>query len=246
MEAVTLQIYIAIPCYNEANRLDHQEIETLLTDESVYLVLVDDGSTDFTLNRLSELQIRHPDRIEVLALEKNVGKAEAVRKGMQRSLFLGASVTGYLDADFATPATEMLRLIEIFRSKKQIKILMAARWLHLGSKIQRRRFRHYAGRVFATIASMVLRMSVYDTQCGAKLFKVDRGLADAIAEPFVSRWAFDVELIARLRRVNETSEFLEVPLDVWMDVSGSKMGLFDMIRATLELFLIGFRNRDTH
>jgi hypothetical protein len=40
---------------------------------------------------------------------------------------------------------------------------------------------------------------VYDTQCGAKLFRRTPALAAALERPFRSRWAFDVELLGRLR-----------------------------------------------
>ncbi|MFT5012263.1 MAG: dolichyl-phosphate beta-glucosyltransferase, partial [Dinoroseobacter sp.] len=93
-------------------------------------------------------------------------------------------------------------------------------------------------RVFATIASQVLNLKVYDTQCGAKLFRVGEALRVAMEQDFVSSWAFDVELIGRLRQQLPESAFLEVPLNRWIDVEGSKIGLMDMLQATLSLISI--------
>ena len=231
-------VYIVIPCFNEAKRLNRNEVNVLLADQEVRIVFVDDGSTDTTLDCLRELQVEHPQRVEVLPLPKNLGKAEAVRNGLLHAVSSSAIITGYLDADFATPASEMLRLIDTLRGSPDTRVLLASRWLHLGSRIERHLFRHYTGRIFATLASMVLNLKVYDTQCGAKLFRVDADLARAIKQPFLSRWAFDVELIGRLRRTHAEKSFLEVPLNTWIDVAGSKMSLLDMFRATLELLLI--------
>src|ERR1041384_6274866 len=60
--------------------------------------------------------------------------------------------------------------------------------------------RHYLGRIFATAVSLALHSPVYDTQCGAKLFRPGAPLRDALSAPFRSRWIFDVELLARLDR----------------------------------------------
>ena len=192
------------------------------------------------------LKVRLRDRVETLRMDRNVGKAEAVRQGMLRAIELGAEVTGYLDADFATPASEMLRLLKRLEASG-VQVLFGSRWMHMGARIERSAFRHYAGRVFATIASNILDMPVYDTQCGAKLFRVTPTFKAALVESFHSRWAFDVELLGRLKEgVGETEgydleDFVEEPLTTWVDVEGSKINKLAMVRATLELISIGRR-----
>jgi hypothetical protein len=85
-------------------------------------------------------------------------------------------------------------------------------------------------------------MPVYDTQCGAKLFRADEMPAGLLDEPFLTRWLFDVEVLARLRRraldgKGPTAESLvvEVPLRRWTDVPGSKVRALDFFRALLGL-----------
>jgi len=231
-------IQIVIPCYNEALRFQESEAHALLERKDVSVILVNDGSTDATAEMLEHFSGPHPDRVKVLHLMRNRGKAEAVRAGMELAIEQGALVTGYLDGDFATPASEMLRLVEIITGSDTTDVLLGSRWLHLGADIQRQTHRHYGGRIFATIASHVLNLKVYDTQCGAKLFRVGSALRAAMERDFVSPWAFDVELIGRLRQQLPESAFLEVPLNRWIDVEGSKIGLMDMLQATLSLISI--------
>jgi glycosyltransferase involved in cell wall biosynthesis len=239
---------IVVPCYNEADRLDFAAFRPLLADPEIHIVFVDDGSLDGTHAKL--LQLRHEcgDRIEVIRLTPNQGKAEAVRQGMRLGLSHGGDVVGYLDADLSTPATEMCRLVRVLRESTASAVL-GARVRMLGYSIEREASRHYLGRLFATIASLALQLHVYDTQCGAKAFRDTPALRCALEHRFRSRWAFDVELIGRLLAPPANvaglspSDFLEVPLLTWTHVPGSKLKPVGMMRAGLEVTAIALRRR---
>jgi dolichyl-phosphate beta-glucosyltransferase len=236
---------IVIPCYNEEQRLPEAELVRLIERPGVDVLLVDDGSTDATLAVLRDLSRRHPGRIEVMALPGNRGKAEAVRAGLGRALASGAGVVAYADADMATPASEILRLLDVLFAAGASAVL-GARIAFLGADIRRRQGRHYLGRVFATLASAVLRGSVYDTQCGAKVFRAGAALEAAVAEPFHSRWAFDVELIGRLAAQAggvKAAGIIEEPLRRWGDIEGSKIRPLQMVRAGLDLVAIEWHLR---
>ena len=123
------------------------------------------------------------------------------------------------------------------------------------------------GRVFATLASTALGMGVYDTQCGAKLFRVDRHgeLRAVLGAPFETRWVFDCEMIGRyaaLRRwgrvgrgdgrtapkldpgssgdasASVASSVYEYPLHRWEDVAGSKVRMSDVVKMAWGLVMI--------
>ena len=120
-------------------------------------------------------------------------------------------------------------------------MVMGARVAFLGARIDRSPVRHYLGRLFATGASLVLRMPVYDTQCGAKVFRVDERLAAACREPFRSGWAFDVELLARLLAADPPTVVHELPLREWHDVGMSKVTLGGMAKAAIQLGALALR-----
>jgi dolichyl-phosphate beta-glucosyltransferase len=242
MTATTL----VMPCFNEAARLAEAELEGLVADEpEVGLLLVDDGSTDGTAGRLAALAARRPGRISVRTLPRNLGKAEAVRQGLLQALADRSEIVGYVDADLATPLHEVRRLLGILRARSSA-VLLASRVALLGRDIQRQHTRHYLGRVFASAASALLELRVYDTQCGAKLFRASEPLAAALAEPFLSRWIFDVELLGRLLVGRPpavpplpASSIVEEPLLVWHDVPGSKLRPAQMAGAALDLLRVG-------
>src|SRR5262245_55933320 len=240
---------LVVPCYDEGSRLDEESFLLLLAgDLRLRLVFVNDGSTDNTQERLEALQSKQPQAISVLRLERNSGKAEAVRHGLRFALADGAEIVGYIDADLATPAREIQRLIGVMRTCDK-DVLIAARVALLGREIERKPHRHYLGRVFASAASLVLGVSVYDTQCGAKLFRRTPVLEAALVEPFISRWVFDVELLGRLlvsggvAPLLSTSRIIEEPLLQWRDVPGSKLRPKHLVRAAVDLPRIALQLR---
>jgi dolichyl-phosphate beta-glucosyltransferase len=240
---------VVVPCFNEAARLQDPPFLELAARHGVSLLFVDDGSTDRTAARLAQLVASGNGNVKVLCLEGNEGKGEAVRRGMLDALGCGARVVGYVDADLSTPLSEVLRLLDEME-RRSAAVVMGARVALLGTTIERRVHRHYLGRVFATAASLVLRLRVYDTQCGAKFFRDTPALRCALAVPFTSRWAFDVELIGRLLLGEKgvpalgAADFVEVPLRHWQDVSGSKVRPRQMIRAAFDLVAIARELRE--
>ncbi len=233
------RVAVVIPCYNEAERLDPERIQELVSGDDLVALVVDDGSSDGTLEVLSSIARQHPDKVEVLALPQNCGKGEAVRAGMLAAA-LKADVVGYCDADFSTPPSEMLRLVALLE-ELGADVVTGARIARLGADIDRRTSRHYLGRVFATAAALALGRQVYDTQCGAKIFRKTDALEAALSEPFVSKWAFDVELLGRLLGLG--SSVVEVPLGEWRDIGGSKLGGMAAVRAGIDLVQIAWALR---
>ncbi|MBX7194747.1 MAG: glycosyltransferase [Sandaracinaceae bacterium] len=234
-------MWLTVPCYNEASRLDVSEVARLLEDRRVDVLFVNDGSTDATATLLADVSRLHPSRVRVLDLERNGGKGEAVRRGMLEALSLGSPVVGYLDADFATPPAELVHLLDELEASRAA-VVLGARIARLGAVVERNPARHYLGRVFATAASTVLDLAVYDTQCGAKLFRDTPQLRAALATPFRSRWAFDVELIGRLTACTPPltkDDFVEVPLREWHDKRGSKLAGPAMLKAGLDVLRLG-------
>jgi glycosyltransferase involved in cell wall biosynthesis len=235
---------VVIPCFDEEHRLDTVRLAELAESGRVRLLMVDDGSTDRTLSMLRALA-ESVSSVDVLDLPRNVGKAETVRLGLLQAVESGAPTVGYYDADLATPPHELLRLLDVLDDRPEISFVMGARVALLGRTIERSALRHYLGRIFATLASVILRLRVYDTQCGAKVFRVTPALVEAINRPFRSSWVFDVELIARLLQGSRSvdpvpaSAFEEVPLREWHDVGGSKLTVPRMVRAMTDLLVVG-------
>lgn len=238
---------VVIPCFNEQARLDTRMLgEAIATRKDWSFVLVDDGSADATPELLDGFRDLDPRRVGVLRLRRNRGKGEAVRHGMLVALDSGAEVVAYTDADFSTPFEELQRLIDRLAVEPKLDVVMGSRFRHLGADVRRSELRHLTGRFYATVASIVLDVGVYDTQCGAKAFRGTPQLVAALAWPFDERWTFDVELLSRLTRgagPDAWRSVVEEPLKVWHARGGSKVRIADGARAFAELLRIGYRHR---
>lgn len=239
---------LVVPCYNESKRLQTEEYISFLkrAPANFQLIFVDDGSTDKTLEVLAEVQREAGPAALVRSQKPNAGKAEAVRDGMIFSLDeIGADVVGFWDADLATPLSGIADLLSVLGSMSHIQMVFGARVKLLGRHVERRPERHYLGRVFATVVSNILDLPVYDTQCGAKLFRASSDLREILRDPFLSRWIFDVEIIARFiqRRGAEyvQNAIYEYPLHQWEDIAGSRLKPGDFVKAATEVFEIYYR-----
>ena len=212
------------------------------SNKNIYYCFVNDGSDDSTFDILESLRKGREKRIQILHLANNQGKAEAVRKGFIHALqWDDFDLIGYLDADFSAPLESIKSLAKEFGINSAIQMASGARIARMGANIKRKMSRHYIGRVFATFASIILKIPVYDTQCGAKLLRSD--LASKIMkEPFLSPWLFDVEIFARIisryghKKIDNI--LVEVPLKQWIVKDGSKIKYSYFLKAPFELYKI--------
>lgn len=232
------KVCIIIPFFNEQNRIQTEGFLSFIQNQKDYsLMLVDDGSSDQTLEVLTSMKEHFPAQIDVLSLAHNVGKAEAVRQGVLKAHSIGYfDFFGFMDGDLATPLEEATRFIDYFSNHK-IQFVSGSRVKLFGWDIHRSLKRHYFGRVFATYVSYLFGLEIYDTQCGAKFF-TNSMAQDLFKEPFVSKWFFDIELFIRLRNrmgkhFNES--LIEIPLLHWHEIGESKLGLNDFLKTPLEL-----------
>lgn len=223
-------IALAVPCFNERGRIDLARFVAGGQAEGLQILFVDDGSSDETAGFIGE-KIAGDPRMGLLRLEKNSGKAEAVRQGVLALLaqFPQAEWIGFWDADLSSPLVEVRRMVQFHEVEGGgFDAVWASRIMRAGSTVHRAFRRHLFGRLFATAAGEFLGVRAYDTQCGAKLFR--RGVVNEVfSDPFISRWIFDVELYCRLGH----NRILEYPVKEWRDVPGSK------VKIAREMFRVG-------
>lgn len=245
-----INLSLIIPAYNEKDRLPRYFRSLIAALKQlpfkIEVLIVDDRSQLADQEVYRTLANEEQDvTVKLLRFDENRGKGAAIKAGFQHA---EGEWIGFVDADGATPAEEVVRLINITINSRQndgrrvediqLDAVFASRIQLLGRKITRSPVRHVTGRVFATLTEQLFDIPVYDTQCGCKFFWKEH-FAPIFEEARETGWLIDVELIALAYRKN--LKMLEIPIS-WHDVSGSKINLFsDGIAMITGLFRLAKR-----
>jgi glycosyltransferase involved in cell wall biosynthesis len=237
-----IQTALIIPCFNEERRISTEYFEELIKLPNLTLIFVNDGSTDSTLQTLS--QFVKCQNVKILNLEKNVGKAAAIKFGVQnvRNDF---QFFGFLDADGAFAIEDISRSLNLLDSlNSDIKSIWLSRIKMSGTKIERNWKRHYLGRILVTFLTFGISNAPYDTQAGFKIFRNDKRNQSLFEENFKTRWFVDIEILYKLWISDDTDGILEIPLKYWRDVEESKItsrSYFIIIKEFLKLLFEKYR-----
>ncbi|PQJ80416.1 DUF6311 domain-containing protein [Polaribacter porphyrae] len=235
------KLCIVIPCYNEGDFFLHKRYKLFLQNyKDTLICFVNDGSSDNTDECILSLKDKFPENVSIVNHKVNSGKAQAVKTGMNycNSNFDFEKIA-YLDADLAVSLEECYSLS--FFIDKEVEFVFGSRILRIGATIIRKTYRHYIGRIIATLISYILSLKVYDTQCGCKIFKKEVSEAVFI-KPFISKWLFDVEIFFRILEIYgkklALQKMLEIPLEKWIDRGDSKVQFSYFFKLWLDLLNI--------
>lgn len=105
-----LFLIIQIPCLNESESLPYTIAalpKTLSGISKIEILIVDDGSTDKTIQVAHDLGVHH-----IVRHRKNRGLAAAFQTGIDTSLALGADIIVNTDADNQYDASDMGKLVD--------------------------------------------------------------------------------------------------------------------------------------
>lgn len=221
---------MVVPLYNEELRFDGTYwTEIIGKTPNVQWIFVDDGSTDGTLRCLNLLKATCT--FQQIELDKNFGKAEALRRVMNLSI-QREGIVGFIDSDGSFDIQEVADLCNFFQLEENWRdgesyfsaIFMTRDKHTLGPK-GGHSARRVLGKLLSLINKMLWRELPKDTQCGFKLFFIDELFSSCLYKPFNNSWFFEIELLMRLKKGSNfrNLSIREIPLRYCEDVPGSKV-----------------------
>ncbi len=210
-----MRLEIVIPAHNEEHRIGRMldDYRHAIDDRDVAFTVALDACEDATAAVVAS-RSREDPRVQSIEFDK-LGKGGVIAETLRRS---GAPIVGFVDADGATPPSELLRLVDAVEAGAGTAIACRR---HPASVVPARRSvgRRVASRGFSASTRLLLGISHPDTQCGAKVMRGDvaRAALDDVTRTDLS---FDVDLL--LAVADRGHDVVEVPT-VWIDQEGSRV-----------------------
>lgn len=231
----SLPAALIIPFHNEEKRLSLGSLDEILQGSRLTIYLVDDGSTDSTLEVLRKWQSEDhlEDRVKILELAKNVGKANAVRLGMRLAVNDGFRIIGQTDADASIRKSDLLLGLHLIQQNEEYYLVSGARVRLAGLSVSRSPARLWMGRIIATLIFLVTKIPMYDPQSPLKWWRFSEKNFSALDSKLETYWFGEVELMLRLSRKEDggggqnsiqPSNLKEFPIEFWRDETHSHFG----------------------
>lgn len=195
---------IILPVYNEADTVLAVLDGVMATHYQKEVIVVDDGSTDETADRLKT--ISH-ENVSVVRHETNRGKGAAVRTGLTHA---GGDIIIVQDADLEyNPDDYALLLSPILNGRADV--VFGSRFAGYGAH-RVLYFWHYAGNRFLTLLSNIFTdLNLTDMETGYKVFTRQAIAGITIKE---DRFGFEPEITAKLAR-KKGIRIYEVPISYY-------------------------------
>jgi len=160
-----LHYSVVVPVYNELDNLDPLVAAVTATMERLgdgwELVLVDDGSSDGSSEKLDALAAANP-RLRVLHFVANCGQSAAFDAGFRHAR---GAVVITLDADLQSDPNDIPRLLPLLEGADAV--------VGIRQKRQDTAWRRFSSRLANGVRNRLTREHVEDTGCPLKVFRAE-------------------------------------------------------------------------
>ena len=234
---------IIFPVFNEELRLNSSfnHIKSFLKKEKklkIEIIFVDDGSKDNSYNLIKKfiknLKTKNKVKLKSLKSKNNLGKGAALKLGVKNAKNDWILTT---DIDMSVSLFQISGWVKKKLIDKKHSVYFGTR-SHKKSIVQRNFIRKILGDIGSVLISIILNISIKDTQCGYKLYK--KKLAKfAFSKLKNCGWDHDIELILLLK--SKKVKIKELPVR-WVHKDNSKVNvLLDPIKMFIGIIVIRFR-----
>ena len=192
--------YVVLPAYNEATRI--QPVLESIAEKGYNMVIVNDGSTDNTLDVIHESKRKYPNQIHVFSMMIYRGEGVATQTGFDAVLNFNPKYVVSMDSDGQHSADDLDKVIKPLVTG-EAQAVIGVRPLE-----DMPRSRNYANAIMNFLTKIFYRVDVSDSQTGFRA--ITRDALDKITIN-ATGYLISSEFI---REINDNDiPFAEVPIE---------------------------------
>jgi glycosyltransferase involved in cell wall biosynthesis len=184
---------VVMPAYNEEDTIDIIVPVVLAQRPVQELIIVDDGSTDRTWEKLQDLAATD-SRIELIRHEKNQGKGAALRDGLERAR---SPIVIIQDADLEYDPTEYFLLLNPILADRA-DVVLGSRFTGSTSHRVLYYWHSIGNKLLTTLSNMCTNINLTDMEACYKAFRREV-LKYVIIEE--RRFGFEPEIVSKVSRL---------------------------------------------
>ncbi len=157
--------YVVLPAYNEATRI--QPVIEEIAQKGYNMVIVNDGSSDNTLEVIMESKKKYPNNIHIFSLMINRGVGVATQTGFDAVFRFNPKYVVSMDSDGQHSADDLDNVIEPLVSGKAQAVIGVRPLKDMPFS------RRFANSVMNILTRIFYRVDVSDSQTGFRAITVD-------------------------------------------------------------------------
>lgn len=227
---VNMKLSVIIPIYNEKDTLEEIISRVLATGIPDELVLIDDGSTDGTVDIVKKFEVK--EGFKVMMLQKNQGKGAAVRCGLDIAT---GDVILIQDADLEYDPRDYPALLKPIE-EGLADVVYGSRFLG-GSRRVAMFWHMIANKLLTLFTNMLYNTILTDMETGYKVFKKEV-VKDMPLH--AKRFEFEPEFTAKILKRNYRIFEVPITFNPRDYEEGKKIGLPDAFEAIWALIKYRF------
>ena len=191
--------YVILPAYNEATRI--QPVLESIAEKGYNMIVVNDGSSDNTLDVIKQTKRKYPDQIHIFSLIINRGVGVATQTGFDAVFQFDAKYVVSMDSDGQHSADDLDNVIKPLVSGAAQAVIGVRPLKDMPMS------RNFANAVMNLLTRIFYRVNVSDSQTGFRAITIDAlRKIDINARGYLISSEF-------IREVNDNNiPFAEVPI----------------------------------
>lgn len=215
------QLTVVVPCFNEAETIV-ELLETVLRQQCVgQVVVIDDGSTDGSVEKLRQLQ---HSNLETVFFSKNKGKGAAIRQGFELAKLPYVIIQ---DADLEYPPTEYKKMLDVMINN-DADAVFGSRFMTAGPRRAIYYWHRVGNLLLTTLSNCLTNIYLTDMETCHKMIKLDFVKKLDLRE---NRFGIEPEITAKLGKLNAVIYEVPIQYKARSYDQGKKIGWKDGVSA---------------